>query len=337
MNTVGIDLHKRIIVICVMNDKREVVDRKRFSNEETKAMEEYFRGLGEFQAVVEATGTYEWLYTLVKPLAKRLVLAHPKKLRIIAESTRKSDKVDAQVLALFLALDMIPPAHCPSPEIREYRRWVRLRHGIQRRITSVKNRMRAVLARYNADREDLFTQAGRNGLGRMKVSAADRWALERYREELELLEKQLERTEEAIEEYVKQASPAVQEGRAVLQTIPGVGPVTADVVLSELGEVERFSSQKKGCAYAGLIPSHRQSGEREKRGSITKEGSPLLRWALVEAAWRVIRYSAKWRRIYERLLASTRQKKKAIVAVARRLLCVMMAMVRNGCSYSAAV
>src|SRR5689334_19800537 len=104
MNYVGIDLHKKTISICVVNQERQKVDQKRFSCSMPETIVEYFRKLGTFQAVVEATASYEWLVRLLEPLAERIILAHPKKLRIIAESTRKSDKIDARVLAEFLAL-----------------------------------------------------------------------------------------------------------------------------------------------------------------------------------------------------------------------------------------
>src|SRR5262249_36862475 len=105
---VGIDLHKKTITLCVVNQQRQVIGRRRLLCVEPAKIRQYFAQLGPFVAVVEATASYEWLWQLLEPLAQRLVLAHPKKLRIIAESTRKSDQLDAQVLAEFLALDMIP-------------------------------------------------------------------------------------------------------------------------------------------------------------------------------------------------------------------------------------
>ncbi len=89
-----------------------------------------------------------------------MVLAHPKKLRVIAESTRKSDKLVAQVLAEFLALEMIPEAYRPGPRQRAHRVLVRHRHYLRGRLTSVRNKMRRILSDYNADRVDLFTRVG---------------------------------------------------------------------------------------------------------------------------------------------------------------------------------
>ena len=125
-------------------------------------------------------------------------------------------------------------------------------------------------------------------------------------------------------------------GSPIRSTIPGVGPVTIDVVVSELGDIRRFRSQKKVCAYAGLAPGQRESAGRSRQLGITKEGLRLLRWVLVQAAWRLVRSSAYWRRIFEGLL-KRRGKKKAIVAVARRLLCVMVSILQSGRRYQPAM
>src|SRR3989442_2174676 len=141
MNFTGIDLHKKTISVGVMNQERKVLRRPKFSCAEPDQIMAFFQQCRPFQAVVEATASYEWLWQLLEPLAQRLVLAHPKKLRIIAESTRKSDKLDAQVLAEFLALDMIPASYRPTPRQRQHRVLVRQRMYLRRRITSVKNKV----------------------------------------------------------------------------------------------------------------------------------------------------------------------------------------------------
>jgi transposase len=101
------------------------------------------------------------------------------------------------------------------------------------------------------------------------------------------------------------------------------------VVISELGDVRRFRSIKRACAYAGLIPGVRESAGKRKELQITKQGSPLLRWALVEAAWRVVRFNRRWQSIFESL-TRRRGRKRAIVAVARRLLGVMVSLMQRG-------
>src|SRR3989304_4737948 len=183
MNYVGIDLHKKVIVLCVVDQARNVLQRKRFSCSDEAGIRAFFEGLRPFQAVVEATASYEWLVKLLDPLADRVVLAHPRKLRIIAESTRKNDKLDARVLAEFLALDMIPEAHRPSPRQQEHRILVRQRQYLRGRLTGTRNKIRRILSNYNGDRQDLFTAVGLNYLAKISVSSSDRFVLEQLHAE----------------------------------------------------------------------------------------------------------------------------------------------------------
>lgn len=334
MNYVGVDLHKKTIVLCVMNQDRKVVHRRTFACCEVDSIVDFFRGLAPFRAVVEATASYEWLVGRIEPLADKVVLANPRKLRVIAESTKKTDKLDAQVLAEFLARDMIPEAHRPTPRQREHRTLVRHRQYLRQCAAALKVKMRAILGGYNADRRDLFTAKGwEAALEGVEFSGGDRFVLDQLHAQRRGLEDQVRDLASRLKEFAAAAPAREAEARAKLHTIPGVGPVTVDVVVGELGpDVGRFKSSKAAAAYAGLAPRVRQSGGKGKDLGITKEGSPLLRWALVEAAWRVVRQSAAWERIYQRIKKRAGGK-KAIVAVARRLLCVIYAMLRDGANY----
>ena len=332
MNFVGIDLHKKIIVVCVVNEKRQVIARKQLACCRPEEIREFFAGLKPFQAVVEATASYEWLVQLIEPLADRVLLAHPKKLRVIAESTRKTDKIDAQILAEFLALDMIPTAHRPAPRQREHRRLVRYRYYVQGRITSVRSKVRRILSDYNADRPNLFTIKGLDYLATVRLSGADRFVVDQLIEEWKEHRRRLAAVKKELATFAKSAPVAEAEGRVVLESIPCVGPVTVDVIISELGDVRRFRSQKRAVAYAGLAPGVRASAGRAKHLRISKEGSRLLRWALVEAAWRLVGKTRYWGFLYERL-RNRCGAKRAIVAVARRLLCVMVSMLQRGERY----
>jgi transposase len=312
-----------------------VIARRSLRCDEPKQIRTFFARLKPFQLTVEATSSYEWFVEVVEPLAQRIVLAHPKKLRVIAESTKKTDKLDAQTLAEFLALDMIPPAHRPSPRVREHRSLVRQRQYVQRRITSLKTRLRHLLSHYNGDAKNLFTVAGQAYLKALKLSASDRFVVEQLLESWRRFRSQLRARNARLAEFAQSAPEAEREARQVLETIPCVGPVTVDVVLSELGDVRRFRSQKQAAAYAGLAPGIRQSAGRSKQLGITKEGSGLLRWVLIETAWRVVGKTRRWGLVYEKLRARIGGK-KAIVAVARRLLGVMVALLRSGRRYSLA-
>lgn len=338
MQFIGVDLHKRVIHACVVvleHGKRRVTQRKRFGCDQVQAIKEFFASLAPFEVVVEATANYPWFFHLVNPMASRFVLAHPRKLRIIAESTRKTDKIDAQILAELLAMDMIPCAHIPTPRQREHRVLVRQRHYVQRRRASVKTKLRSLLANYNVDIEGLFTLAGLAKLAEIEMSESDRFLSSQLVADLQHLSSQVKRVEKQLTEFSKSAPPAECEARQVLETIPGVGAITVDVVVSELGDIRRFRSQKQVVAYAGLAPGVRESASHSKQLGITKEGSKLLRWVLVEAAWRVVMKTRRWGMAYEKLKKRVGAK-KAIVAIARRLLCVMASMLQNGRRYNLA-
>jgi transposase len=196
--------------------------------------------------------------------------------------------------------------------------------------------MRRIAADYNADRKDLFTADGWKGLEAVRLSGADRFVLDQLHAGWRHLEGQLKALAVRLKEFAAAAPAKEAEARAKLATIPGVGPVTVDVVVSELGDVKRFHSVKAVCAYAGLVPAVRQSGgKKSKELGITKTGSPLLRWALVEAAWRLVATSRRWECTFERL-KKRGGAKRAIVAVARKLLCVLYAMLRTSTPYKVA-
>ena len=138
MNFIGVDLHKKLITVCVMNQNLKVLARKTLYCDQPDQIVEFFRQFAPFKVVVEATASYLWLVEILDPLAEKVVLANPKKLRIIAESTKKTDRLDAQILAEFLARDMIPESYMPTPRQRQHRRLVRHRQYLRGRQTSVR-------------------------------------------------------------------------------------------------------------------------------------------------------------------------------------------------------
>ena len=328
MNFVGVDLHKHTITLVVVDASRKLLSRKRFSNLMSQQIVAFLKMQGEFHLTVEATASYEWFVKLVEPLAKRVVLAHPGKLRVIAESTRKSDKLDAKVLAEMLALDQIPASYRPTPRQRAHRQLVRQRQFWQRKITGVRNKIRRILSDYNLDRSDLFTEVGQAWLKTAEVSDVDRFCLDQLVSEWSGLIEHLRAVDQKIREFAKSGSNQEQLDRALLRTIPGVGPVTSEVILAELADPRRFSSLKKVVAYAGLAPGQRESAGKRKNLHIEKTGSPLLRWVLVQAAWQLVKRSPKWRAIYEHLKGRIGTK-KAIVAVSRRLLSLCVTLLKN--------
>jgi len=169
-------------------------------------------------------------------------------------------------------------------------------------------------------------------LAQLALSDADRFHAELLCEELDQQLNRRKRIDDKLAEFALAGSIAEQEARRVLKSIPGVAAVTTDVVLSEIGDIRRFGSQRKATAFAGLAPGIRESAGRAKHLGITKEGSRLLRWALVQTAWRLVNRTRRWSFLYNRLKQRTGAK-KAIVAIARRVWCVMVAMLKSGQEY----
>ena len=251
MNYVGIDLHKKTIVLCALDRDRRVVARRTFACGDPDAILDFFRGLGPFQAVVEATASYEWLVEALEPIADRVVLAHPGKIHEIAHSKKKTDHHDAFVLAEKLAKDEVPQAHRPTPRQRQHRALVRHRQYLKQSATASKNKMRRIAADYNADRKDLFTAKGWEALAKVKLSDADRFVLDQLHAQWRSLEDQVLDLAKRLKEFAAKAPAKEAEARAKLRTIPGIGPVTIDVIVSELGDVGRFHSAKAVCALRG--------------------------------------------------------------------------------------
>ena len=165
------------------------------------------------------------------------------------------------------------------------------------------------------------------------MSSSDRFVTGQLQEALQFFEQQLAEVDLELSCFVDEAPAAEREARAVLQTIPWVGKVTIDIVLSELGDWRRFRSGKRVVSYAGLDPGQRESAGKTRELKITKEGSRLLRWAMVQTAWRLVNRFQRWHRIFEQLKKNTGSEKRAIVGVARRVLCVIYAMLRDGKAY----
>lgn len=149
----------------------------------------------------------------------------------------------------------------------------------------------------------MFSERGEKYLAELKLANADRFDVEQLQAELQFHQAQLVQVDKELRAFAKEAPQAEREAREVLDSIPQIGPVTIDAVLSELGDFRRFKSAKRVTSYAGLNPCRRESGGKARNLSISKEGSRILRWALIQAAWRLANTSPRWRHIYENLHA----------------------------------
>jgi transposase len=249
-------------------------------------------------------------------------------------SKRKTDKDDALRLAQLEALGQLPTVVIPPKQTREWRGLIAYRQDLVGRRVALQNRLRALLVGQGlaAPRgHRAWTEAGLQDIARharplAECASDELWrgllelALTEYHQSLARL-KQVETRLDAL----AQTDPGVR----LLESIPGVGSRTAEVIVAYLGEPKRFQTAKQVSAYAGMVPRQYQSGDSDRRGRITRRGPALLRKLLVECAWVMLRYNRWARVVYLRLSRGKARKKQAIVALARKLLVRCWAMLRD--------
>ena len=243
-----------------------------------------------------------------------------RKLRIIAESVAKSDAVDARILnELSRANLKLPTCYLPDDDEFALRERLRGRHDLVRMRTMLKNRVSAVLHRRAISKPQggLWTRAGRAYLVQLELDPAGRELLDRLVALVDQFEAMLVAAMRTLRQVARE--PRWSKSAALLQTIPGVGLITALTILAELGDLRRFKRRSAVSHYAGLVPIQRDSNTKQYRGGITHRGSSHLRAVLVEAAWMAISRVPAYEALFNRI-AARRNKLVAIVAVARRLL-----------------
>ncbi|MCL5986226.1 MAG: IS110 family transposase [Actinobacteria bacterium] len=319
----GIDLHKRYLFSTVIDEDGKEVERARVGNKKSSILayiSEMKKIDEEISVVVEATSNCSKLYDELEDLVDDICIANPLKTKAIASARIKTDKIDSRTLALLLRSDLIPKAHMPDKATREMRELARYHVALTKVMTSLKNRVHAILDKYEIESQillsasDIFGKLGVSELRSTELSPNHRKALNGYlniilaiKSELSDLKKKIKMTAEADEVCSR------------LRSIPGIGDLLSVLIRYEIDEVDRFPSPAKLASYAGIIPSTYQSADKLRHGRITKQGNSLLRWALIEATQVAIVHSAYFRNYYERI-KSRIGAKPAIVSTARRLL-----------------
>ena len=248
---------------------------------------------------------------------------------------RKTDRDDALKLARLAAVGELSAVTVPAKPIRQWKSLIGLRKRLVGERGRGQNRIRGLFVGQGLPvprGARAWSAAGLAGLdGRAKPLAAC-GPDELWRGELDLL---LDR-HRAVEAQIGQVEArldllaAGSHRVSLLTTIPGVGVRTAEVIATHLGDATRFRTADEVGAYAGLVPKQYQSGESDRRGRVTRRGSSVLRAALVECAWCCLRYNAWVRGEWRRLVAAGLAKKKAVVALARKLLIRCWAMLKRG-------
>ena len=331
---VGIDLHKKFMQVAVMDAKGEVIMDRRVDCDYEAVRKEFSRMPPNARYVLESSSVWYGMFMFLREeLGLDVMLSNPYATRPIAESKKKTDKVDARILADLLRGGYISACHVPGAETVRDRQLVRCRAGHVSTRTDYKNRIHGILLQNGTRVEGApFSAPWTAWVGRLGD-----WRIESHLRTIAFLDDEVAKCDRRIKESVERSADA-----KLLRTITGVGNVTALVLASEIDGIGRFGSMDHLASYFGLVPSVRRSAETAHYGSITKFGSSMVRQLLTEAV--LVHVSVMRRRgsetpvsrFYERL-AGRRGAAKARVAAAAKLLRITYWMLKKRIDFDACV
>jgi transposase len=314
---VGIDVGKAKCRAAIMDQGGIILDEFTFTNNHVGIESLASRLSTDDRVVMESTGSV-WtnLYNSLDEKHIHVSLANPLKTKAIASAKIKSDKIDARILAHLLRSNLVAESYVPPKHLREIRALIRHRVGIVKIRTMVKNQVHAIVDKHGfaSPYSDMFGKGGLEWLRSLQLPSLDRLIINNHLTHLESLNQQTERVDEEIH-----SKACEDEDVRLLLSLTGVDVYTALLIRSEIGGITRFPDHKKLVSWAGLAPSLHQSGSVEYHGNITKQGSKMLRWIMVEAARVAVNHDDRMRAFYERV-KHRRGDQKAIVAVANKML-----------------
>lgn len=329
MRIIGCDLHARQQTIAMLDDETGEVVEQTLKHDGNEVREFYRRLPAPVTVGIEASGSMGWFLELMDELEITSRVGHPASIRKAEVRKQKHDRRDAALLLQLLVEGRFPAIWRPSSELQDVRALLLHRHQWVRLRTRVQNGLQAIALSHGLRRgPTLWSQAGQAALTALRLAphaAARRTALQtlysRFQEQIRRLDAQVE----------EEAARRVAATR--LMTHPGVGPVTAVATEVFLGDPSRFEDGKALASYIGLIPAEYSSGPRQRLGSLSKQGNPLLRFLWGQAVIHAVQDDLALRRFYRRKL----QQKglgKARVAAARKLGIRLWIMLRDGIDYT---
>jgi transposase len=325
---IGFDIHKKTISFCAKALDGTILDEGTIPALRTKLLAWVQARPRPWIGAMEATLFTGWIYDLLKPLARDLKVAHPPMLKAIAAAKKKNDKVDARTIADLLRCNLLPECYMAPCAIRDLRRVLRYRNLVVRQATRMKNRIAGLLMETGTpySKERLH---GRAYFGELLGSLRE--VPRSVVELLKLSRGQLE-VFAAIQRRLLKAlctNPDLSERVARLQTIPGVGEITALSWALEVGDVDRLPSIAQAASYCGLTSAQHNSAGKEQRGPISKQRNKHLQTVLIEAAKLAPRRNAQLAVVHERELRRG-NRNRATLAVARKLVAYLMAVDKSG-------
>lgn len=308
----GIDYHKRFSVVTLGDKNGKVLLQETLVNDE-QIVREFFKQFKSLCCAIESCRGYEWFVALIQTLGHEVKIGDSRSIKLIAQSSCKTDRIDSQILMELLAKGYLPCAYQPTEKERDYRQL--LRHRVQQVRTATKHKLRvhAILDKENKGITYPFTLKGRKSLEEAVLSERGRELLDDELEIIDFVEEKVDQQDKKIR-FLARQNPDVWR----LKTIPGFDFLTAMMFVAEVGDINRFGTADQLAAYTGLVPRVYASGGKMRTGRITKQGPKLLRWILVQSAWAAIKASPCLRQVFVSI-SRRKNKKIAIVAVARKL------------------
>ena len=318
----GVDLHRTQFTVCTRLESGRTYLRQ-WPMRELKLFATQLRK--DDALAVEATGNTRWFYDAVVEKVSRLAVVNPGQFKVISQSVKKTDRNDAELLALYLSKDLLPE--------------VRMKERNQRSIGHLAQTRDLLIKQRSALKAKINNLLSAEGINLKKEALSSNKALERVlalplspltAAEARVLVAQIRSLNGSIaelEELIEAEGPKLA-GHENLMSIKGIGPVSAAVLLSVIGKIEDFADPGKLAAYLGLVPRVQNSNETERSGHITKQGSKLARTALVQCALVAKRYSAFLQQFYQRI-QRRRGGGKANIALARKFLGVIYHTLKN--------
>lgn len=330
---IGIDFHKQFSSVAVMDEKGIIKDERKLHHDQPEELSAYFAQFDADDSVcLEATRNWYWMVDDLQKHGLNVKLVHAKKARIIAESTIKTDKIDARALAHLDRCNFLPQAYIANLQTRQERELLRYYISLIKIQTSVKNRIHAILAKHNIQHHftDLFGKAGQDFLKTLPLSDIFRLKLNGYLELLEKVASILNRAKKEISQHCHSWPEA-----DLLTTAPGIGPIFGLMLAAEIADIKRFPSVKKFCCYGGLASSTYQSADKEYHGHIIKDANKYIRYAVLEAVPHAIKKDPRLWKFYQKVQRA-KGNNKARIATAKKLLVAIYYMLKNREPYKVA-
>ena len=280
---VGMDLHRRRSVLVRMTEDGQEAGHRPDRNSPAALRAEIARAGENPRVVLEATYGWYWAADTLAAAGAEVHLAHPLGVKAYGYQRVKTDARDAANLADLLRMGRLPEAWITPQEVRDLRELTRYRQKLVGLRTSCKDQVHAVLAKLGiaVTCSDLFGAWGSSWLDGLRLPQPYAGKVTSLRQLIGELTTEITMLGEVIADLL-----AGHHGYRVIQRLPGIGPVLAAVIIAEIGDVTRFKTAAQLSSWAGLTPRHRESDTWVSRGHATKQGSRLLRWALIEAIQR---------------------------------------------------